>query len=123
MMANPMIGATCLVKALDLLASIRVQRTPKRKEAGIGKLRSRLPFAGDGSLRHPCAVGLAGLTSQPPHRFGPARRLGRGAEPVTLTPLISVPHSGLTVPPEAKPYCMRTRRQIVEGGDGGAAEV
>ena len=37
--------------------------------------------------------------------------------------LISVPHAGLTVPSEAKPYCVLTRQQIVEDGDEGAAEI
>lgn len=37
--------------------------------------------------------------------------------------LISVPHAGLIVPQEAKPYCVLTRQQIVEDGDEGAAEV
>lgn len=37
--------------------------------------------------------------------------------------LISVPHAGLTVPSEAKPYCALTHQQIVEDGDEGAAEI
>ena len=37
--------------------------------------------------------------------------------------LISVPHAGLTVPPEIKPYCALTPQQIAEDGDEGAAEI
>ena len=37
--------------------------------------------------------------------------------------LISVPHAGLTVPEEAKPYCGLTPEQIVKDGDEGAAEI
>ena len=37
--------------------------------------------------------------------------------------LISVPHSGLTVPPEVEPYCKLNRQQIIEDGDEGAAEI
>jgi formiminoglutamase len=37
--------------------------------------------------------------------------------------LISVPHSGLTVPAEVKPYCVLTPQQIAEDGDEGAAEI
>ena len=37
--------------------------------------------------------------------------------------LISVPHAGLTVPPEAKPYCALTRQQIIEDGDQGAVRL
>jgi N-formylglutamate amidohydrolase len=37
--------------------------------------------------------------------------------------LLSVPHAGVRVPPEAKPYCRLTRRQIVADGDEGAAEI
>lgn len=37
--------------------------------------------------------------------------------------LISVPHAGLTVPPEVEPYCTLTPQQIVDDGDEGAAEI
>ena len=37
--------------------------------------------------------------------------------------LISVPHSGLTVPRHVKRYCALTSQQIVEDGDEGAAEI
>jgi N-formylglutamate amidohydrolase len=37
--------------------------------------------------------------------------------------LISVPHAGLAVPPEAQPYCILSEQQIVEDGDEGAAEI
>lgn len=37
--------------------------------------------------------------------------------------LLSVPHAGLTVPPEAEPYCRLTPEEIVADGDGGAAEI
>ena len=42
---------------------------------------------------------------------------------MSLPLLLSVPHAGLTVPPEAEPYCVLTEREIVEDGDGGAAEI
>lgn len=37
--------------------------------------------------------------------------------------LISVPHAGLSVPPEAEPYCVLTEQEIIEDGDEGAAEI
>jgi N-formylglutamate deformylase len=37
--------------------------------------------------------------------------------------LLSVPHAGLRVPPEAEPYCILTEQQIIEDGDEGAAEI
>ena len=37
--------------------------------------------------------------------------------------LLSVPHAGLQVPPEAASYCVLTPRQIEEDGDEGAAEI
>ena len=37
--------------------------------------------------------------------------------------LLSVPHAGLQVPPEAVPFCVLTPRQIEEDGDEGAAEI
>lgn len=42
---------------------------------------------------------------------------------MTLPLLLSVPHAGLWVPPEARPYCVLTDREIAEDGDEGAAEV
>ena len=42
---------------------------------------------------------------------------------MTLPLLLSVPHAGLTVPPEAEPYCVLTERQVAEDGDEGAAEI
>lgn len=42
---------------------------------------------------------------------------------MSLPFLLSVPHAGLTVPPEAEPYCALTRREIAEDGDEGAAEI
>jgi N-formylglutamate deformylase len=42
---------------------------------------------------------------------------------MTLPLLISVPHAGLAVPPEAAPYCILTEQQIVEDGDEGAADI
>ena len=42
---------------------------------------------------------------------------------MTLPLLLSVPHAGLSVPPEAEPFCALTRREIAEDGDGGAAEI
>ena len=42
---------------------------------------------------------------------------------MTLPLVISVPHAGLKVPPEVKGICTLTRRQIVEDGDEGAAEI
>ncbi|UCF34343.1 MAG: N-formylglutamate amidohydrolase [Phycisphaerales bacterium] len=37
--------------------------------------------------------------------------------------LISVPHAGLSVPPEVRPYCALTQQEIIEDGDEGAAEI
>ena len=37
--------------------------------------------------------------------------------------LLSVPHAGLAVPPEAAPYCALTPREIAEDGDEGAADI
>lgn len=37
--------------------------------------------------------------------------------------LISVPHGGLEVPPEAKPYCRLTPLEIAKDGDEGASEI
>jgi formiminoglutamase len=37
--------------------------------------------------------------------------------------LLSVPHAGLTVPPEAEPYCCLTPAEIAADGDGGASEI
>ena len=37
--------------------------------------------------------------------------------------LLSVPHAGLRVPPEAEPYCILTPRQIAADGDEGAAGI
>lgn len=42
---------------------------------------------------------------------------------MTLPLLISVPHTGLRVPPEVKGLCTLTERQIIEDGDEGAAEI
>lgn len=42
---------------------------------------------------------------------------------MSLPLLISVPHAGLSVPPEVAPYCILTTRQIAEDGDEGAAEI
>lgn len=42
---------------------------------------------------------------------------------MTLPLLLSVPHAGLWVPPEVEDMCILTRRQIVEDGDEGAAEI
>lgn len=42
---------------------------------------------------------------------------------MTLPLLLSVPHAGLAVPPEAEPYCVLGEREIVEDGDEGAAEI
>lgn len=37
--------------------------------------------------------------------------------------LISVPHAGLLIPPEAEPYCILARDDIVVDGDEGAAVI
>ena len=42
---------------------------------------------------------------------------------MTLPLLISVPHAGLRVPPEARPYCSLTPEEIARDGDEGAAEI
>lgn len=42
---------------------------------------------------------------------------------MTLPILISVPHAGLQVPPEAEPYCCLSESEIVADGDEGAAEI
>lgn len=42
---------------------------------------------------------------------------------MTLPILLSVPHAGLTVPPEAAPYCSLSEADIAYDGDEGAAEI
>ena len=42
---------------------------------------------------------------------------------MTLPLLISVPHAGLRVPPEAQPYCRLSEDDIAQDGDEGAAEI
>ena len=42
---------------------------------------------------------------------------------MSLPLLLSVPHAGLKVPPEAAPYCVLTAREIAEDGDEGAAAI
>ena len=37
--------------------------------------------------------------------------------------LVSVPHAGLQVPAEARPFCVLSERQIAEDGDEGAREI
>lgn len=42
---------------------------------------------------------------------------------MSLPLLLSVPHAGLGVPPEAEPFCVLTPEEIAEDGDEGAAEI
>ena len=42
---------------------------------------------------------------------------------MSLPLLLSVPHAGLTVPPQAEDYCVLTEREIAEDGDEGAAAI
>lgn len=42
---------------------------------------------------------------------------------MTLPILLSVPHAGLTVPPEVEQDCILTRQEIIEDGDEGAAGI
>ncbi len=42
---------------------------------------------------------------------------------MTLPVLLSVPHAGLRVPPEAMPYCRLEAEQIEQDGDQGAGEI
>lgn len=42
---------------------------------------------------------------------------------MTLPILLSVPHAGWHVPPEAQPYCQLTEAEILHDGDEGAAEI
>jgi formiminoglutamase len=42
---------------------------------------------------------------------------------MTLPLLLSVPHAGLTIPPEVENLCVLTRKEIIEDGDEGAAEI
>jgi len=37
--------------------------------------------------------------------------------------LLSVPHAGLRIPPEAEPYCVLTEQEVIEDGDEGAARI
>ena len=37
--------------------------------------------------------------------------------------LLSVPHAGLRIPGEAKPYCILSPQQIANDGDEGAADI
>ncbi len=42
---------------------------------------------------------------------------------MSLPILLSVPHAGLRVPPEAEPYCILTPEEIARDGDEGAATI
>ena len=42
---------------------------------------------------------------------------------MTLPFLLSVPHAGLTIPSEVKDICRLNHQDIIEDGDGGAAEI
>ncbi|WP_420638905.1 N-formylglutamate amidohydrolase [Candidatus Poriferisocius sp.] len=42
---------------------------------------------------------------------------------MALPLVLSVPHAGTSVPPEAEPYCVLTPAQIEADGDEGAAEI
>jgi len=42
---------------------------------------------------------------------------------VTLPLLLSVPHAGWRIPPEAVPYCILTREEVEADGDVGAGEI
>ena len=42
---------------------------------------------------------------------------------MTLPLLFSVPHAGLTVPSEIENLCLLTKKEIIEDGDEGAAEI
>ena len=52
-----------------------------------------------------------------------ALRERSAAGPGVLPLLVSLPHAGLVVPPEAKPYLVLTADQIAAEGDGQAGEV
>ena len=42
---------------------------------------------------------------------------------MTLPLLLSVPHAGLTVPTEVENFCLLTKKEIIEDGDEGTAEI
>ena len=42
---------------------------------------------------------------------------------MTLPLLLSVPHAGLTIPPEVENLCVLTKKEIIEDGDEGAARI
>lgn len=42
---------------------------------------------------------------------------------MALPLLISVPHAGWRVPPEAQPYCLLSEQEILDDGDVGAAQI
>lgn len=42
---------------------------------------------------------------------------------MTLPLLLSVPHAGLTIPPELGNLCLLTKNEIIEDGDEGAADI
>lgn len=42
---------------------------------------------------------------------------------MTLPFLLSVPHAGTRVPPEAERYCILTAQEVIEDGDVGASEI
>ena len=42
---------------------------------------------------------------------------------MTLPLLLSVPHAGLTVPSQVENLCLLTKKEIIEDGDEGAAEI
>lgn len=58
----------------------------------------------------------------PTHR-GPVDVELREVRAVALPLLISVPHAGWRVPPEAQPYCVLSEQEIIDDGDGGAGQV
>ncbi|RMF80545.1 MAG: N-formylglutamate amidohydrolase, partial [Planctomycetota bacterium] len=42
---------------------------------------------------------------------------------MALPLLLSVPHAGLTVPPEAAPFCILKREDVERDSDEGAREI
>ena len=57
------------------------------------------------------------------HRRGRPSTRGHWSSGMTLPLLISVPHAGLRVPPEAERFCKLTETEIAKDGDEGAAEI
>jgi N-formylglutamate deformylase len=90
-----------------------VARSPLRSESALS---SPSPGALESASGFESALGSASSETSSLSEASPSR-----VPPLPL--LISVPHAGLEVPPEAQPFCALTQQEIIEDGDEGAAEI